>query len=918
MKFAVIFALLLGSSAFAAGGPNQGYIRDIEGLLNSVESRDPSRPQLTLKLADAIFNDSLTLAGLPTPTDKEKQTMNSERRRAVQLYQDSLAGLKGMFPKPEGAAKSKIEFQLARIYSDLGDMASAEKLWKDLAAQEVLPDVQRESLLRLAEVLENQGGKADLKTAESYYKKAIELCSGQDVCSYSHYRLSWVYSRQERLKEAIAEINLSLFDSKGQVREEALRDMTAFMGSVPDNGQESLSEMEKLSAKLKRPHLIQDLADAYFAHGNRKAGVYVLDAVNRKNPTLKGYVRLMEEDYGFRDWTKFDTGLDGAMEAHAKGEKGDADTEKILRRLTVQLDGERVTQPKSAEEFKRSVMLYLSLYPESKERIHMIDGWLAAEKDESAKIKQLQTWIAEEDAAKRTTEVIRLRKIRASIAQKTKDYAIVAEEMSALKGTAGNASEKREDIYQLAYANYQNKKYDEALPKFVELARIPAGNTTPDKWATLSQNLALDILAQKKDYKGILTQAQSWTKDPRFEGWVKNVRENNAEVANVKTVAVSARFEYATSLGNTPEALTIFNEDCMNNVLLPKSCANAQVLAVKLGDQKALLAILEKLGKKDELANELEASAEFTEAAQMFEKKLKEKPAATRDYLKVSLLYELGGGKVNRDRILHDMLARLAKEKSLGAEEDLILQTIKDADLINVAVLKLPWKTENREYLTDYVASHGKMTPEIHAQLIKSCKDTGAAWEAAALGELKSLDQKQSKMHFAGAGSKRKFEARVAALKVLQEKGNCYLQSTTAEQRAVFAALLANSELALAEEIKASPIPKDVDEDGRASLQKALVEMAQPFQDKGDELNKLAAAQLEKAKTQTSPHQALAASVQSADQSVQKAAIAELHKNPNQRESLTQLKSYYEASGNPRLAAYFQGRLLQLGEEVKQ
>src|SRR6185312_5219932 len=102
---------------------------------------------------------------------------------------------------------------------------------------------------------------------------------------------------------------------------------------------------------------------------------------------------------------------------------------------------------------------------------------------------------------------------------------------------------------------------------------------------------------------------------------------------------------------------------------------------------------------------------------------------------------------------------------------------LKDADLINLAILKLPWKAENREYLTDYVASHGKMTPEIQAQLVKSCKDTGPAWETAALGELKKLDQKQSSMHFAGAGSKRKFEARVTAMKGLQEKGNCYLQS---------------------------------------------------------------------------------------------------------------------------------------------
>ncbi|MGZ3721550.1 MAG: tetratricopeptide repeat protein [Bdellovibrionales bacterium] len=942
IKASILF--FLSFTLHAQNVSNTAYIHDLEGLLNSVESRDSSRPQLTLKLADALFNEALSLSGQPMPSEKEKQKLAATRRRAISLYQDSLSGLKGLFPVPSGGIRGKIQFQMARLYSDIGDAAPAEKIWKELAAQEALPDVQRESLLRLAEVLENKAGKADLKLAESYYKKAITLCSNQDVCSYSHYRLAWVYQRQERLQEAIAEINLSLFDSKGQVREEALRDMVAFMGGMSDDGKNSLSAIEKLSARLSRPALIADLSDAYFAHGNRKAGVYVLDVVNRKVPTLKGYVRLMEEDYGFRDWQKFDTELDGAVDLHNKGAslKGDVESEKVLRRLTVQLDGERASQPKSAEAFKKTAMLYMALYPESAERNHMIDGWIAAESDDAAKIKQLHVWIGEEEAAKRTKEVIRLRKIRASIAQKTKDFNVVAEEMTALKGFATGATEKREAIYQIAYANYLNKDYVSALPKFVELAAIPAGNVTPDKWAVQGQNLALDILAQKKDYPALIAQAQTWTADARYATWLKTVKENRDEVADIKKVEAKAQFEYATSLGNTPGALKVFSQNCFEGLFLPQSCANAQVLAVKLGDQKILVEVLKHLGKHDELANELEASAEFTEAAQMLEKKLKDKGTVTRDYLKVSLLYELGGGKVNRDRILHDMLNKMSAQKTLGAEEDLILQTLKDADLITVAILKLPWKKENREFLTDYLASHGKSTPAIQAELVKSCHDTGPAWQAAALGELRRLDQKQSAMHFAGAGSKRKFEARAAALKALQEKGNCYLQSTTAQQRVVFATILARSEAGLAEEIKASPIPAGVDEEGKVQLVKALTEMAQPFADKGTELEKLALVQLDKiedaserealkakveakddklfqATAATSPRQTLSvAQPQGAD--VLKTAIQELHQNPNQRASLTHLKSYYESNGNPRLAAYFQGRLLQLGtpEEVKQ
>ena len=208
------------------------------------------------------------------------------------------------------------------------------------------------------------------------------------------------------------------------------------------------------------------------------------------------------------------------------------------------------------------------------------------------------------------------------------------------------------------------------------------------------------------------------------------------------------------------------------------------------------------------------------------------------------------------------------------------------------------------------------------------------------MSELRRLDGKQRQMHFAGNGSKKKFQGRVAALKTLLDRGNCYLQSTTPQERVIFATLLSRSEYALAEEIKSAPIPAGVDEEGQGSLKKALEEMAQPFFEKGQEFEKLAMVHLEKIENlgeredltekmkaqddrlfalsePNSPHAPLKTSASVSDD-VLKAATQELHQNPNQRSSLTQLKFYYESTGNTRLAAYFQGRLLQLGEESKQ
>jgi tetratricopeptide (TPR) repeat protein len=956
MKTGILFGLLLCSFVcFAAN--TSAYIHDIESLLNSLESKDPTRLPLTMKLADALFNEALDLSGHSPTTPAEEKAISRDRARAIALYKDSLSGLGGSFKAPTGATVSKIQFQLARMYADTGATVQAEQLYSILSKQEALPDVQRESLLRIAEILENHTNKADLEQAKADYQKALTLCTGQDVCSYCHYRLGWVYQRLSKMNEAIAEVEQSLWDSKGHVREESLRDLVSFFGSRGDDGKDSLSQVEKLSAKLNRPELITDLSESYFAQGNRSAGTYVLNFSNGKNPNLKSTIRLMEEYYGFRDWQKFDAALDAAEDmakktttidkaANAKPAGSmDPENEKILRRLTVQLDGERMTEAQRSEEFRGTVMLYLQLYPNNAERTHMIDGWIASEKDDVKKSAQLKIWIAQDTEFKLTSEVARLRRLRAAVAQKNKDYAVVTEEMSALQPMTGSAAEKREVQYQIAYSQYQNKNYEQALPAFVALATMPVnGTAAPDKWAVQSQNLALDILGQKKDYRGMLSQVQKWTKNPHFKTWV-STGGFSKELSDLISIETNAEFELASAQAQNPagdkaEALNIFLKDCEQKVLTPKSCTNAQVLAEKTGNEAALLRVLTAQNKKDELASEFEASGEFAKAAEMLEKQQKEKVLPVRTSLKIALLYELGGSNPNRDRVLRAMTANLMGKKSLGEEEDLILQTLRDANLLDKKDLALHWKAENHVYLVEYLAEHGKGDAQIQAEMVQSCKAMGPAWENTAMLELTRLDEKQKKMHFVGRASKRKFEARVAALNEVVKKGDCYMQTASPQFRAVVATMISRSEFSLADEIKASPLPEGIDEAGKASLQGAMQELASPFVTQGKKFKDLSGEQLAKV-ADASERQQLAQRLESSkdgelyvktplatakapaktevhdSQTILAEATQELHKNPNSRVSLEKLKNHYASTDNSRLAAYFQGRLQQLSEEVK-
>ncbi len=925
-------SLLLPVVALATN--STAYIHDVEELLGSLESKDATRLPLTMKLADAYFNEALTLSA----QSGEAKKIDQDRKKAILLYKESLSGLNGAFHAPAGTSANKIQFQLARLYADTGSAAAAEELYSKLSRQEALPDIQRESLLRLAEILESRSAHKDLQSAKLDYQKALELCSSQDVCSYCHYRLAWVNQRLSQDKEAIKEMELSLWDSKGHVREESLRDLVNFLGSQNDDGKESLGKVEKLASKLARPELVSDLSDSYLAQGHRAAGTYVLSFANSKRPNLKATLRLMEEYYGFRDWTKFEASLDSAVQLAGQGtHSDDVESEKILRRLTVQLDGERVTQPQRSAQFKSTVMLYLQLYPNNAERTHMVDGWIAAEKDENLKLAQLKIWIDQDQQFNLSQEVLRLHRLRAALAQKAQNHPVVIEEMTALASTTTKESEKREVQYQIAYAEYQSKNYSQALPQFRQLATLSA-KTSPDQWAVQSQHLALDILAQNKDYSAVLAQVRTWTQNPGFSSWMKTSAFAK-ELGELKTIETSAEFEQASqqSQGDAVAkklALSTFLADCEQKVLAPKSCLNAQVVAEKLGDEAALIRILAAQGKKEELATEFEASGDFSQAAELLEKNGGGKMLPVRTSLKIALLYELGGNLPQRNRILRGMLAGFKSAKNLGAEEDLILQTLKDSDLLTAKELSLPWKAENHSHLLEYIAERN---PDAHldSKLLAIRNDLGPAWEKAAAQELTRLDEQQKKIHFLGGSSKKKFENRVQALNALVKRGDGLMESSTPAFRASTATLIARSQNALAEEIKASPLPEGIDEAGKASLLTALGDMALPFATQAVKFTELATEQLAKV-SDADERQSLSARLESKDSpfmshdlaspakkvvaensSILKIATQELHQNPNSPNSLQQLKQHYEAMDNRRLAAYFQGRLQQLSEGVK-
>ncbi len=917
---------------------NELLIREVTSLRSTLLIKDPVRTRLTSRLADLHFDQSIVFG-----RDSNEGAKRQAQLQAVAFYEEVLSGNGGILATPTGAALAKVQFQLGRLHADLGgakSIAQSLVLLEKVFAQNDVTELKREAALRLAESLEANASSQQAVRAEKYYQVALDLCEGGDACSYTRFKRAWLFFNQRQLERAISEMELALFDSKGQLREESLRDYVSFLGGRSGDGRDALVKMDELARKISRPTLLVDLAEAFYSSGNKLAGTEVLAFANSRTPRPDFQIRLVEEFYGLRQWDRFRSALNDLKALSPEqiaglDESPRVESEKVFRRLVIQLDGERISQKEYVSDFKIAALTYLSIFPRSPERTKMIDGWLAAETDPSSKISQLKSWIAEASAG---SDQVRLREFRASIAQKSGALDIVIEEMSALSATA--SAKSREYRYLWARAHYEKKDFVSALSNFKTLAEL--GSSAPDQWAIQSQNLALDILGQQKNFAALTTQAQGWLNHSGIAAFAAKNTELARELSDMKKIAIEASFEGASAMAQNAsqagEALSLFAAFCEQGVLTEKSCENARVLAIKQGNTPAVLAALKAQGKTEELAAEYEAAAFFGLSAELQEKLSSGKTMEPTLQLKIALLYELEGRNADRDRVIKKLLGSQRQGFRPTELESLALQTIEDASLVDASLLKFNWSTQGKSRIAHGLESSGQGSADTRKILLASLESVGPAWDRLVVREIQNLDSEQSKISFHGKQSRARFESRLKGIKKLVETADRYLPGAGAITRVQIAATLITSHTALAAEILGSPIPEGLPEEAVAQVKASLQQMADPFQAKAKEFDQLARDQVTKIADFDARAQAekfltpeTYAAIESKELSVSDtitmaaaatapavviSSIEALRRNAGDMSALTALKNFYSSSKQDRLAAYFTGRISQLQKQL--
>ncbi len=881
-------------------------VPEADRLYAQLSPSDPQRRPVGLRLADLLFDAGLELFGDGAATAKQMATAESYRTRALHLYEEAL-------PHLTGSAVLRVKFQMSRLYSDLGQFNRAQTLWRELSKQTADARIRRESALRLAEQLELSNSVESIQEAGRLYTLALPLADKQSLRSYIYYRLSWTQFRTGESLRAVETLRASIKLADKHSRDDMAKDLVLFLSRAPQPAEQSLPLVRAYEKELEKPGLAESLAEAYLAADRRADYAAVLKALNKKEVTLDRSIGLLDVRQDQMQPAEIEDELKALADHRALGARfADAKTEKrsgeIYFRLLMLWDGQRrAGKPGYAELFTRGVQDSLILFPGSEDSKKAVSGWLAATPEAQTRFNQMDGWIALTKKYPAPKLELLLRQTKLELARELKLWPVVAAESEFVEVRAGE-TEARAARYQHGKALYELKRYPEALPLFEEIAD---GNKQDDL-TRFSQDLILDIHAQRKDYDGVISSSTKWAaKSPRR--------------AELLMIGEKARFEQAAE-SKDEAGLKEFSRFCFAGKFLPKSCANARALAVELKNETALISVLKAQGDDEELTRQLEVAGRFEDSARRQEKKLRKDD--WMGALKVAMLYELQGNLRERDRVLKSTVGRLAGAKiELKPEQQYLLyQTLADTRILNAASLQLPFSADMKSKIAAGLYLE-KKNPALEKVLLASCEDAGAGWEAAHLARLEALHKKERAIGFIGAKSQTKFSARVKALKDFAEAADCFRKSAPDEWRAIASARVGQAYTEFTGQIRSAPIPDGLDEATLKQVHEQIEGMSEPFDKMAKSWQDAAATAL--AQVPQSERPMLQARMDEEGWAIKtgvvgsapplkfdwQAQLADLQKDPFAVEPLERLKAHFEQKGSKRLAAYIGGRIQGLEQQ---
>ena len=557
------------------------------------------------------------------PTLVKEASEAAEIRKAIVIYQK----IEDKFP--QFRSMDVVMFNNAYAYQQIGDNPAAEKLLTGIVTKFPRSSLVPDTYLALGEI---NFAKRQFSVALEHFQ-AIRKYPSSHVYPYGLYKAAWCYynmqdaaSGMKQLEEVVLfgrKVATDKLDSKLDLRKEALGDLALFYGDVmpADKGVDYLvAQAQEIDAG---PYIMK-LVELYKRHSRYKDVEVVLKDVLAKLPKSEmvataheeliwNYERTKQQDKAAVQLTALNDYCDAqvATVVAKKLKKGEAlprkecqdkvaDTSKKLAtkwhglwKKQGGLEGGR-GQAELLATAEKAYKVYLKSADQIKDAdlptVHFAYAELLFARGEYRDASANYAMIGDYQKAGV--------KIDAKVGHDAAYAAIVSLEKS-VKDKWNDQDEKRfqalsEDYVQRypkgefvlelrfkrAFIAYEKEHYDEAAPQFKKIGWESVSTPTTSERILKSQDLYLDILNIKKDYKAIKEAAQSLLGKSPDE-------KRGGQISKIYREAYFSEIQQMEEKGNINGAIEAYKKFALENGtsdLAPKAWWNASQLQFRLGD----------------------------------------------------------------------------------------------------------------------------------------------------------------------------------------------------------------------------------------------------------------------------------------------------------------------------------------------
>ncbi|MEN0059885.1 MAG: tetratricopeptide repeat protein [Bdellovibrio sp.] len=491
-------------------------IKKMERVLSAMDKSDAAWLSSQQRLADLLSERARHRFMLEVESQCDGcKGSKEDRLKAVSIYESLLKTVKLNEHGP-------ILFQLAHLYEMAGQTDTAITLYQDIIRnakkKKVAPVIVTKSRVGLGDLLFQKGRFSE---AREQYQIALRDKS-LDNRALTIYNLSWCEFNTDKLSAAIKVLEDLLKDPSQITRDteegskydaafhtDILRDLGTFY-SKRDITTRDIDSFERLSPAEKRKDLMLYFAKEADRIGQKKAAHeifnrYLSDPTLTKEERIQASVQLAQVNYD-RGQTS-ESIAQFAVAATDLQKAGCSDTskceefQKTMKRYVTELHRSKKLKPD--QDLLNAYITYQNTFPQDKEMTQR-GAQVAMEMERYPVAMQFYRSISNSRSFNdKEREEARLQEV--SAAEKSKNFELQRTAYTYYLKSSSNKEKSFEVRYQMAYLNYQEKKFAAAAADFEDLAKDKTGKPELRKKAA---DLSLDALAQIQDEETL--EALAW------------------------------------------------------------------------------------------------------------------------------------------------------------------------------------------------------------------------------------------------------------------------------------------------------------------------------------------------------------------------------------------------------------------------